>query len=336
MKDKYTARLTEIEKYLQTVLPEKSDNIWLDRIYAPALDLLGRGGKRWRPVLMMLFYELYCSDNRILPLTPLVELPHNGTLIIDDIEDSSDFRRGKKAVHLIYGTDVSINTGNFLYFLPHKLIDICDFPDDIKLAAYRFYNESMTLLHMGQGYDILWHREKDYIPAVDEYMTMCSYKTGALSMLSGLLGVRAGGGSEDKALEMGLACQSMGVGFQILDDITNLVTGNPGKKRGDDIVEGKKSLPVILCSQYGGNMVRLKEIFRYAGENGIEKAGDAVEEAISIIASSGAIEKAREKAVSILESSKETILSSYKSSEALDLIGYIFDSFLNPYKGEKR
>ena len=309
---------------------------FLSQINAPALDLIARGGKRWRPLLMMLFYQLYKSDDDILAFTPLVELPHNGTLIIDDIEDSSDFRRGKPAVHLIYGTDLSINTGNFLYFLPHVCIDSSSFKDEIKLAAYRYYNDSMTHLHIGQGLDILWHRDKDYIPSEEEYMTMCSFKTGALSQLSGRLGVRAGGGSEETALAMGKACQQMGVGFQILDDVTNLTTGNPGKKRGDDIVEGKKSLPVILCSLLGGDMARLKEIFAYAGNQGIEKAGDSVEEAIAIIEATGAIEKAKKKAFEILTSSRKTIVNFYPASPVLDDISALFDSFLKPFKGENR
>lgn len=342
-------RLAKIEEYLQTVLPEKVNKCWkesvmgdaavkdafLAQINAPACDLLSRGGKRWRPLLMMLFYQLYRSDDDILAFTPLVELPHNGTLIIDDIEDSSDFRRGKPAVHLLYGTDLSINTGNFLYFLPHICIDSSNFSDDIKLAAYRCYSESMTRLHIGQGLDILWHRDKEYIPSLDEYMTMCSFKTGGFSQLSGCLGVRAGGGSEETALAMGKACQQMGVGFQILDDVINLTTGNPGKKRGDDIVEGKKSLPVILFSQMGGNMTRLKEIFAYAGELGIEKAGSEVEEAIALIASTEAIEKAKEKAFEILSSSRSTIMGSYPASPVLEDISTLFDSFLKPFKGEK-
>ena len=89
-------RLAKIEEYLQTILPEKVNKNWkeavmgpavvkdefLDQINAPARDLLSRGGKRWRPLLMMLFYNLYRPDDEILPLTPLVELPHNGSLII--------------------------------------------------------------------------------------------------------------------------------------------------------------------------------------------------------------------------------------------------------------
>ena len=83
-------------------------------------------------------------------------------------------------------------------------------------------------------------------------------------------------------------------------------------------------------------MKHLKEIFAYAGENGIEKAGDAVEEAIAIIEATGAIEKAREKALSILEESRKTIMDFYPSGPVLGEIGVLFDSFLKPFKGENR
>lgn len=350
MKEKYSIRLAEVEKYLQRVLPEKVNNEWkkavigdtrvpdffLDRINKPALDLLSRGGKRWRPVLMMLFYQLYREDNDILALTPLVELPHNGTLIVDDIEDSSDFRRGAPAVHLIYGTDMAVNTANFLYFLPHILIDSSSFSDDIKLKAYRCYSECMSRLHIGQGLDIQWHNDKGYIPSEKEYMAMCSFKTGGLSHLSGELGSLAGGASDSVAASMGKACEAMGVGFQILDDVTNLVTGNPGKKRGDDIVEGKKSLPVILFASLGGDTARLEKIFEYAAANGIEKSGDAIEEAISMLDSSGAVAMARRKAFAILEKSKYDILSGCRACEAAELIGYIFDTFLKQAGGGQK
>ncbi len=100
---------------------------------------------------------------------------------------------------------------------------------------------------MGQGLDIQWHNNHECFPLVDEYLQMCRYKTGSLARMAAEIGVAAGGGSDDRALEMGCACEEMGVGFQILDDVVNLTTGNPGKKRGDDIVEGKKVF-LLYCS----------------------------------------------------------------------------------------
>jgi octaprenyl-diphosphate synthase len=96
-----------------------------------------------------------------------------------------------------------------------------------------------------------WHRNYASLPDLKEYYTMCSLKTGCLSRLAAVLGVYAVPAFGDTIRKtaadiLGIAAEKLGVGFQILDDVKNLSTGNPGKQRGDDVVEGKKSLPVLL------------------------------------------------------------------------------------------
>jgi octaprenyl-diphosphate synthase len=129
--------LEQIENVLRAWLPETPGTAWLEDVFAlsggsvspglakslalPGWDLVNRGGKRWRPLLMLLAAEALGGERgaaRALALTPLVEFPHNASLIHDDIEDRSDQRRGRPAVHLIYGSDTAINSGAFLYFLP--------------------------------------------------------------------------------------------------------------------------------------------------------------------------------------------------------------------------
>ncbi len=344
MINNYNDRLKKIEHYITEVLPESSSSEWVgdaagpvfcdvnkdfyNNINIPSIDLVNRGGKRWRPMLMLLFCELESGSQQVLPLTPLVELPHTGSLMVDDIEDGADYRRGKEAVHIIHGVDMAINSGNFLYFLPSYLIDKSDFSDSIKLKFYRYYCQNMRRLHLGQGLDIQWHNNHEAYPSVNEYLQMCRYKTGALARMAAELGVASGGGDEDRALEMGEACEEMGVGFQILDDVTNLTSGNPGKKRGDDIVEGKKSLPVIYFNQEKGDISYLSSLFRSAASLGIDRGNDAVEEAIRLMDEKGCIMKAKETALEILEKSRKNIVSKYIKSEALDLLNFMFDSFI--------
>jgi octaprenyl-diphosphate synthase len=150
MRVDYTARLQKIEAALQNALPLHPDAAWfrdnflgdgceiklpaslLPRqpdtespppLLEPGVDLLRRGGKRWRPLLMLLVCESLGGGDAALPLSPLVEFCHNASLIHDDIEDNSIKRRGKPAVHLLYGVDTAINSGCFLYFLPLTCID---------------------------------------------------------------------------------------------------------------------------------------------------------------------------------------------------------------------
>jgi octaprenyl-diphosphate synthase len=267
----YSLRLEKIEAVLRAILPENPSACWGSQVFgessaippeplraltAPGRDIINRGGKRWRPLLMTLVCESFGGGDAALPLVPLVELPHNASLIHDDIEDNSDERRGKPAVHLIYGTDTAINGGCFLYFLPLDCIDGWEAPASLKNRIYSVWGEHLRRLHMGQAMDISWHRDFLSLPSPEEYLLMCRLKTGALARLAAVLGVYAAlGGTSDAeaesriaafAVTLGEAAEKMGVGFQMLDDVKNLTTGNPGKKRGDDIVEGKKSLPILL------------------------------------------------------------------------------------------
>jgi octaprenyl-diphosphate synthase len=219
---------------------------------------------------MTLVCESLGGGDAALPLVPLVEFCHNASLIHDDIEDGSPERRGKASAHLIYGLDTALNSGCFLYFLPLYCIDSWKAPEELKNQAYSLWAAHMRQLHLGQAMDIRWHRDPSSLPALDEYFTMTALKTGSLARLAACLGVIAAmpalstaftspdikGGEKgpDHFAEMagglfsgfGGAAEKLGVGFQILDDVKNLSTGNPGKQRGDDVVEGKKSLPVLL------------------------------------------------------------------------------------------
>ncbi|MEW5816329.1 MAG: polyprenyl synthetase family protein [Spirochaetota bacterium] len=345
MNPKYNQRLKKIEGELSRVLPERITGEWVEKttgsliphiseqflnaINEPARELVGRGGKRWRPLLMVLCSELVGGGDRVVCLSPLVELPHTGSLIVDDIEDNAEWRRGKKAIHLIFGTDMAINTGNFLYFLPTWVIDNSPYPAEQKLKFYQYYAETMRRLHLGQGLDIQWHTKHDYIPTISEYLRMCAFKTGSLARLAARLGAAAGGGTNEESDILGSVAENFGVGFQMLDDAVNLTTGNPGKKPGDDIVEGKKSLPLIIhLTEKPGDRERLQQVFYSARMKGTEKAGPEIEEAINLLKESGSIQKTEGMAKNMLLESRNTITSSFPESEVRALLTGIVDAFL--------
>ncbi|MDR2793885.1 MAG: polyprenyl synthetase family protein [Treponema sp.] len=320
-----------IEAVLYGILPPSADSGWINAVFSPvdvspaatraliepAYDLVQRGGKRWRPLLATLVCgALGGSERDCLPLTPLLELSHNASLIHDDIEDHSDMRRGEPSVHIKYGEDVGINSGSFLYFLPLCCIDTWDANAEQKNGVYRLWAEHIRRLHLGQAMDITWHRHFDSIPGVDEYRAMCGLKTGSLARLAAMLGVftaciasprlqNAGHDRRTEAAEaLGAAAEKLGVGFQILDDVKNLTTGNPGKRRGDDIVEGKKSLPVILYLHAGSADLASKKqyvrrCFQEARENG--STAPEVEAFITHLETSGAITRARQQGEALIE-----------------------------------
>jgi octaprenyl-diphosphate synthase len=261
--------------------------------------------------LTALICESLGGDDGALPLVSLVELPHNASLIHDDIEDNSDERRGKPAAHILYGTDTAINAGSFLYFLPLPCVEAWDAPLELKNGVYRLWGEHMRRLHLGQAIDISWHRDHASLPGLEDYDLMCRLKTGSLARFAAILGVYGAAGSggirageiDQWAGTLGDAAEKLGVGFQILDDVKNLTTGNPGKKRGDDIVEGKKSLPVLLYlhghglgPQDAGEVVR--RCFQAARVSGV--GAPEVEELIACLDASGSLAEARKRGLALI------------------------------------
>jgi octaprenyl-diphosphate synthase len=254
---------------------------------------------------MLLCAEIYGDWHLALPLTPMVEIAHNGSLIVDDIEDGAVQRRGEEAEHIKFGMDLALNAGNLMYFLPARVIDTASFSDAQRLVLHRFYVEDMVRLHFGQGLDILWHRDHENIPSQEQYREMCRLKTGGLSRLAARAAVIAVGGDQGTAQQLGRIAEEFGACFQIIDDVKNLGPGVPGKERGDDIIEGKKSLPIILyLNRHPKHKPRIRELFETAGGTDKEGAWSAVEELLGLITPSGCLEEAQAQARDLLEKTR--------------------------------
>jgi len=316
MDQQYTLRLEKIEKTLDRWLPENPGHAWAEEVFpgfrlgeellrviaAPGRDILSRGGKRWRPLLMTLACEASGGGDAALPLAPLVEFCHNASLIHDDIEDRSDERRGGPSVHLLYGVDTAINAGSFLYFLPLACIDLWQQADNHKADVYSLWAAYLRRLHLGQAIDIHWHNTFDIVPSVDEYLGMCALKTGCLARFAaelGILAAKTAGCDTGQTGSLGEAAEKLGIGFQILDDVKDLTTGIPGKQRGDDIVEGKKSLPVLLyLQQHPEKMEMVCRCFMVARSDGV--GAPETEELIQALEASGVITEAEERGKALI------------------------------------
>ncbi|NLK45711.1 MAG: polyprenyl synthetase family protein [Treponema sp.] len=346
--NKYTQRLEKIEVILNKNLPEFFDNDTKKRFFsqlpdaveskhiqpliAPCRELFLLGGKRRRPLLQVLCAELFTDESSknmqaVYEAVPLVEFVHTASLIHDDIEDSADTRRGKPAAYLTYGLDTALNAGSWLYFASFVSIENLEISEELKLKLYRTANTELRRLHLGQAMDIEWHRNNNYIPTREEYESMVRCKTGTLASLASKTGSLIAGATDKQADELGALSADIGVGFQVLDDVINLSTGNPGKKRGDDIVEGKKSLPVIIhLETYPEDFEKIKDYFTEAGKNGINSP--AVEKCIELLTNSGAVNKARIYSSELIEKSLSSIKKTYGSKEASALIAELFRSML--------
>ncbi|MBQ9206463.1 MAG: polyprenyl synthetase family protein [Treponema sp.] len=361
MNQELVTSLQKIEGVLNTYLPSQPNSDWfslsfgaidscvtkthISNLLDPCQNLLSLGGKRWRPLLLVLYAEgIATSKNlsdaqrataieRAYNLTPLVEFAHTASLIHDDIEDSADMRRGKPAAHITFGLDVALNAASWLYFEGTTCIKNLHASDSEKTALYELFLTELRRLHLGQAMDILWHRNPQMIPTVQEYTAMVRNKTGTLSRLAVKIGAFCGGASSSEIERAGEIAQDIGTGFQIIDDVINLTTGNPGKKRGDDIVEGKKSLPVLIHLEKSPNDAKkLSELFKKARSEGIESP--AVEEAIAVLSKSGAIEEAKARGNHIISSNSADLISLFKggASNSALLLTELFDSLLGKTK----
>lgn len=301
----------------------------------PCNHLISLGGKRWRPLFLVLVTKLVQESKNLpvdlsnaLRLTPLVEFSHTASLIHDDIEDGADTRRGKPCSHITYGLDVSINAASWLYFESAVSIQNLNVTDSKKCKLYELFLRELRLLHLGQAMDIKWHRDSSLIPTQEEYIAMVRNKTGTLARLSCKIGSLCGGASSEEVENAGLIAQDIGVGFQIIDDVKNLTTGNPGKKRGDDVVEGKKSLPVLLHLKENPNdKEELSKLFAIAKSEGIESS--AVEKVISLLTQSDSVQKAYEIGQKLVQQkSQELSVLFGKETETSVLIRDLFNSML--------
>ena len=168
----------EVDKIIEKYLPKKVTKKWLESTFGktgysyspkvveealltPIWDFLSRGGKRWRPILFLLITEAVGGDlKKVKDFVIIPELCHEGSIIVDDVQDQGELRRGKPCLHRIFGTDIALNAGNFLYFLPLLALikNREKFKPDVLIKAYQICIREMINIHLGQGTDILWHK----------------------------------------------------------------------------------------------------------------------------------------------------------------------------------
>jgi geranylgeranyl pyrophosphate synthase len=268
-------------------------------ILDPCWSMLERRGKMWRPTLGLITSNIFIKDienikkhEKLYQLLYLSDCVHNASLIIDDIEDKSSYRRGKKCVHLLYGEDISINAGFSLMIFPMNKF-LSNIKRNYKLKGKiveNFLNE-LTSIHLGQGWDMATKCDK--LPQIDSYIDTVLCKTGVCPRLivkmakiyiEDILKIKTGN-LFNEILDL---CDDLSIGFQIWDDLMNLVPSTIShnkQKIGEDITEGKLTIMVLhsLLGQYS-NKGRLKEIL-------VSHTQDQkiINEAISILQKNGSI-----------------------------------------------
>lgn len=227
--------LTLFERYLaQLQLPEEPQ-----RLYEPIIYSMSGGGKRLRPVLLLLCTEAFGGDvQEALPAAAAVEMFHNFTLLHDDIMDNAAVRRGKPSVHARWGENVAILSGDTMMIYSYRLLS--QVPEE-KLARVMEIFTSMALeVCEGQQYDMDFEEQQKV--SVPEYMQMIELKTAALLAGSAMIGAVLGNASAEDCRKVYRFAQELGLAFQLQDDLLDSYGDERlGKKIGGDILEGKKT-----------------------------------------------------------------------------------------------
>ncbi len=291
----------------------------------PVWEFLDRGGKRWRPTLFILVCEALGKDPKeFLDFAIIPEVIHNGLIMIDDIEDSSESRRGKPCTHKLFGLDIAINAGNEMFYLP--LLTLIKNKEELSPCKmnkiYEIYVQEMINVGFGQAMDIAWHRGLANADEINQkqYMQMCAYKTGTIARMSAKIAAVLADASDDVIEKIGTFAESIGVAFQIQDDILDLVSEEFAEMKGglgQDITEGKRTLMVIHTLEEAGPHDRKRLLGILNMHTAEQKIRD---EAIKIIRNYGSIEYAKTFARSIVRESwkdVDEVLPSSKAKEKL-------------------
>ncbi len=232
---------TLIENYLaQTEFPAEPE-----LLYAPIAYSLSGGGKRLRPMLVLLAHAVFADNvQQALPAAGAVEVFHNFTLLHDDIIDNAAIRRGKPSVFAKWGQNVAILSGDAMLIYAYRLL--CGLPADKLPQVLATFDDMALEVCEGQQYDMDF--EKKQKVSVVEYMHMIELKTSALLAGSVLIGALLGGASENDCRKLRRFAIELGLAFQLQDDLLDSYGDERlGKAIGGDILEGKKTYLMVTA-----------------------------------------------------------------------------------------
>ena len=213
-------------------------------LYEPIRYVLSLGGKRIRPVLMLMAYNLYRGDVKpsLMPAIGL-EVFHNFTLLHDDLMDRAEVRRGKTCVHLKWDDNTAILSGDNMLVLSFKYMMRCD---ETKMPeVMRIFSKTAIEIDEGQQYDVDFETRNDVTEA--EYIEMIRLKTSVLLACALQIGATLADAPKQDAEALYRFGECLGLAFQLQDDYLD-VYGDPavfGKKIGGDILCNKKTFMLI-------------------------------------------------------------------------------------------
>jgi len=249
--------------------------------------IIGAGGKRMRPLLVIMFARALGFRGREQhELAATVEFIHTATLLHDDVVDESSLRRGRQTANALFGNAASVLVGDFLYSRAFQMMVAVN-----RMRVLEVLADATNVIAEGEVLQLMNMHDPDI--AVSEYLRVIRFKTAKLFEASARLGAVLAEAPREVEEACAAYGRSLGTAFQLIDDLLDY-EGNVaelGKNVGDDLREGKPTLPLLIAMERGTPDER--ELIRHAIEHGeVARLAEIVE----IVRHTGAITATREAA----------------------------------------
>ncbi|MFA9439745.1 polyprenyl synthetase family protein [Uliginosibacterium sp. sgz301328] len=209
--------------------------------------IIGAGGKRLRPALLLFVANaMGYRGTHHHELAAVIELIHTSTLLHDDVVDESELRRGRSTANAMFGNSAAVLVGDFLYSRSFQMMVSVD-----DMRVQRVLAHATNVIAEGEVLQLLNVHNADV--SVEDYMRVIHYKTAMLFEAATRLGAILGGADEDGQERMAVFGRHIGTAFQLIDDVLDYSGDEAatGKHLGDDLAEGKPTLPLIHAMQAG-------------------------------------------------------------------------------------
>lgn len=235
------------------------NNIQYDRqprtLYEPIEYTLQQSGKRIRPALLLMAYNIYKDDvEKALNQAAAIEIYHNYTLLHDDIMDKAEIRRGRPTVHKVWNENAAILSGDAMMILAYKYVAECD-ADTLKRVLPVFTITALEVCE-GQQMDMMFEEREDV--KVEEYIEMIRLKTSVLIAASLKIGAMVAGADDEDSDNLYNFGVNIGLAFQLQDDLLDVYgdVAKFGKNVGGDIVSNKKTFMLIKAIELAEGKVK--------------------------------------------------------------------------------
>ena len=301
-----------VNKYLNSKLKGNPK-----KLYDAAGHLIVNGGKRLRPYMVIRSCQILGGKSSTAMIAAsAVEMVHNFTLVHDDIMDNDEMRHGVPTVHKKFGMPIAILAGDVLFSKAFQIISESKLSPNANTHLISRLAKACVDVCEGQLLDIKMADEKR-IPTEAEYITMIGKKTAALFDVSCAMGAICATNKPKDISNLSDFGRNLGIAFQITDDLIG-VMGDPKvtkKPVGNDLREGKKSLPILMAIKLAKNNEK-KIILKAFGNSKISKKD--LNKAVEVIRSLGIEEKVRNQALKYAEKSEKSLIK-YKGTAKIEL-----------------